>query len=197
MHETILLTGFGPFGTHERNSSGEGAKLLDEEVLEAEGFRLVSATLPVQFEAAVALLEELLAEHRPSAIIASGIHGDAQGPYQLEILAKNELHYEIPDIQGNLIRNAEVEAGGPPQVVSTLPVAKIQLSLEAAGLATELSEDAGRYLCNAVFYWLARQEAPAGFLHVPPSSTPADVARALKIAAVVTAGRLVSERVEV
>lgn len=197
MLETILLTGFGPFGDHARNSSGEGAELLHEEVLEVEGFRLVSATLPVQLEQATAQLEELIAEHRPSAIVAAGIHADAQGPYQLELLAKNELHYEIPDIAGNMIRNAEVETAGPPQVVSTLPVAKIQLRLEAAGFATELSEDAGRYLCNAVFYWLARQETPAGFLHVPPTSTPEDVARALRITANVTARRLVEERVEV
>jgi len=197
MLETILLTGFGPFGEHARNSSGEGAELLHDEVLEAEGFRLVAATLPVQLEKAQAQLEELMAEHRPSAILAAGIHSEPEGSYQLELLAKNELHYEIPDIEGNLVRNAEVESGGPPQVVSTLPVAKIQLSLEAAGFATELSEDAGRYLCNAVFYWLARQEAPAGFLHVPPTSSPEDVARALRVAARVTAGRLAEERVEV
>lgn len=197
MHETILLTGFGPFGDHTRNASGEGASLLNEELLEAEGFRLVSATLPVQLEEAVAQLEELLAEHRPSAVLAAGIHADPEGPYRVELLAKNELHYEIPDTAGQLVRDAEVEAGGPPQVVSTLPVAKLQLSLEAAGFATELSEDAGRYLCNAVFYWLARQEAPAGFLHVPPTSSPEDVARALRISAKVTAGRLVEERVEV
>ena len=197
MLETILLTGFGPFGEHTRNPSGEGAELLHDEVLEAEGFRLVTAALPVQLEQAQAQLEELIAEHQPCAVVAAGIHADAHGPYRLELLAKNELHYEIPDIEGNFVRDAEVETAGPPQVVSTLPVAKLQLSLEAAGFATELSEDAGRSLGNAVFYWLARQEAPAGFIHVPPTSSPEEVARALRVAAKVTAGRLAEERVEV
>ncbi|MBL4847687.1 MAG: pyroglutamyl-peptidase I [Planctomycetes bacterium] len=198
MNETILLTGFGPFGSHERNPSGEGADLLADQVLDAEGFRLVTATLPVQLEAATALLQELISEHAPSAIIASGIHKDPAGCYQVELLAKNELQYdEVPDIDGNLIQDAQVEAEGPPQVVSTLPLAKIKIALESAGFQTELSEDAGRHVCNAVFYWLARQEVPAGFLHVPPTSAPQEVARALRVAAIVTAGRLVERRVEV
>jgi pyroglutamyl-peptidase len=197
MNETILLTGFGPFGDHDRNPSGEGADLLSDQVLEAEGFRLVTATLPVHLESATSILQDLISEHAPSAIIASGIHSDPEGCYQLELLAKNELQYDIPDNEGDLIQDAQVEPGGPPQVVSTLPLAKIKLALEAAGHVTELSEDAGRYLCNAVFYWLARREAPAGFLHVPPTSAPEEVARALRIAALVTAGRLVAQRVEV
>ena len=88
-----------------------------------------------------------------------------------------------------------VEHLGSPQIVSTLPLARIKLGLEAEGFEVELSEDAGRSLCNAVFYLIARREVPAGFLFVPPGASSEDVARALACAAEVTAARLVAQRV--
>lgn len=188
MHETILLTGFQPFGEFTHNPSGDAARLLDGRELEAEGFRLVSASLPVEFGPAETRLAELIEEHTPCAIIASGIHRDGLGPYRLELMAKNELHSELTDAR-------PVLAEGSPQVVNTLPLARIKLALERAGFETELSEDAGRHLCNAVFYLIAQREVPAGFLHVPPSASSEDVARALLSAAEVTAARLVEQRV--
>lgn len=193
MLETILVTGFGPFGQHARNVSSEAIARLDG--TELEGFVLRCATLPVQFERAVAALEELIEAERPAAVISFGISEDPF--FRLELCAKNERHYTLPDADGQLVQDGVVEDGAPAMVFSTLPVAAIKQALDEAGLRAELSEDAGRYLCNAIFYWNARHVASAGFIHVPPALDRIDeVVAAAKLAAQVTARRLIAQRVE-
>ena len=64
-------------------------------------------------------------------------------------------------------------AGGPAAYLSTLPVAAMVASLERAGIPSEVSNSAGTYVCNHVFYRvmhdLARRgrDLPAGFVHLP------------------------------
>lgn len=192
MLETILLTGFGPFGGHARNVSEEAVRRLDG--VEVEGFALRALCLPVQFERAVAALEEAIEAERPLAVISLGIHDDAG--YRVELSAKNERHYALPDVDGHLVQDAPVEQGAPAMVFSSLPVAAIKQAFEQAGLPVELSEDAGRYLCNAVCYWAARRVTPAGFVHVPAAARLEEVVLAARLAAEVTARRLIAQRVE-
>lgn len=202
MLETILLTGFGPFGEHGRNISEEAVRRLDG--LELEGFALRALSLPVQFERAVAALEEVLEAERPVAALCFGVHGEPG--FRVEVSARNERHYATkladgslelrPDVDGQVVQDASVEDGAPAMVFSTLPVAGIKQALDDAGLAAELSEDAGRYLCNAIFYWVARRVTPAGFVHVPAAVDQLDqVVEAARLAALVTARRLVAQRV--
>ena len=47
MREQILITGFGPFGDHLRNVSGEAAEAVDGQDLQAEGFALQLGTCNV------------------------------------------------------------------------------------------------------------------------------------------------------
>ena len=194
MMEKVLLTGFGPFGPHAQNASGDAVRRLDGAAY--EGFQVRGLVLPVQFERAVALLEEAIESEQPAAVICCGIHSDspAEG-FRLEVAAKNERHYGLPDVDGHLVHDACVVEGGPAMVFSSLPVGEIKRGIEAAGLPAQLSEDAGRFLCNAIFYWVASRVQPAGFLHVPTGPLP-DVARAIEIAVEVTARRLSAQRVE-
>lgn len=203
MFETILLTGFGPFGEHSRNISEEAVRRLDG--VEVEGFTLKAVTLPVQFERAVAALEEVLEAERPAAIVSFGVHDEAG--FRIELCAKNERHYAKklacgrvvlrPDVDGKIVQDAVVEDGAPAMLFSTLPVAAIKQEFDEAGLPAELSDDAGRYLCNAIFYWVTRRVSQAGFVHVPAAvDRLEDVVRAARLAAEVTARRLVTQRVE-
>jgi pyroglutamyl-peptidase len=196
MIERILITGFEPFGEHTTNVSGDALGGLDGASLSADGFEASTRVLPVQFERARDLLVEALEAHQPAAVIACGIHGEPGGPFRLEVMAKNERHYPLPDADGALVLDETVVPEGPPQVFSTLPMAPIKLALEASGLQVELSDDAGRYLSNAVFYWLVQQVPVAGFLRVPPDATSQDVQRAAILAAEATATRLVAQRVD-
>lgn len=181
MLETILVTGFGPYGDHARNVSEEAVRRLDG--TELEGFVLRAVALPAQFEPAVAALEEAIEAERPAAVLSFGTSEEPL--FRVELCAKNER------------QDRSIEDGAPAMVFSTLPVAAIKQALDGAGLPVELSEDAGRSLCNAVFYWTVRHVAAAGLVHVPPAPERLDdVAKAVRLAAEVTARRLMAQRVE-
>ena len=142
----ILLTGFEPWAEFKTNPSGEVARALGGQVL------------PVDYRRADALLRRLL-ERRPSAIVLTGLAA-TRTSIQLETRAYNEKH------TGRVI-----EPRGPSFRKSTLPLAPLLRRLRRAGLPADLSHDAGRFLCNHVFY-RARGllgDVPCGFVHLPPA----------------------------
>lgn len=50
-NETVLVTGFGPFGVHAVNASSESVKLLPTLDLERElGIRLITKEIPVIYD---------------------------------------------------------------------------------------------------------------------------------------------------
>lgn len=57
---------------------------------------------------------------------------------------------------------------GPQRLASRLDVDALVAAVRQAGLPAESSEDAGRFVCNAVFRAaLTGFDGPAGFVHVP------------------------------
>jgi pyroglutamyl-peptidase len=75
-------------------------------------------------------------------------------------------------------------------------VTAIAAALHSAGLPAEVSNSAGSFVCNHVFYSLmhlaAGQPWRAGFLHVPRAALPLDdVVRAIGIA-IATAAAAIS-----
>jgi len=191
--EKLLLTGFGPFGSHSTNVSGDAAREL--EGLEVDGFQVVTRVLPVQFEEAVAELEAALAEEQPAAVLATGIHAGDDG-FRVELSARNLRDYELPDAAGQTVRGAPVAAGAPPMGYGRLPVAALKAALEEAGFEASLSEDAGAYLCNAIFFWLCQQDVPAGFVHLPAATEPGEASRGLQAVLGAVGARLAAQRVE-
>ena len=62
--------------------------------------------------------------------------------------------------------------GGPAAYFSTLPVKAALAALLASGIPAEVSQTAGTYVCNHVFYGLMhtlrhRPGTRGGFVHVP------------------------------
>ena len=142
----ILLTGFEPWAQFKRNPSGEAAKALGGEVL------------PVHYGRADAALRRLLAR-TTSAVVLTGLAA-TRTSIQLETRAYNE------NDDGRVIQRR-----GPSYRKSTLPLAPLLRRLRHAGLPAELSHDAGRFLCNHVFYVARglRPDIPCGFVHLPPT----------------------------
>ncbi|MGO4781780.1 pyroglutamyl-peptidase I, partial [Lysobacter sp. 2RAB21] len=73
-----------------------------------------------------------------------------------------------------------VIAGGPAAYFATLPVKAMLAALGEAGIPAEISQTAGTYVCNQVFYGLmhalsARGDAGVrgGFIHIPYSPAQA------------------------
>jgi pyroglutamyl-peptidase len=168
---TVLLTGFAPFGGDAVNPSLEAVALLDGR--RVRGHRIETRALPVEFGASLRALRRALRETRPAAVVCVGLAG-GRAQLSLERVAINVDDARIPDNAGAQPVDAPVVAGGPAAYFSTLPLKRTLLALRRAGIPAQVSQTAGTYVCNHVFYGLmhALRRQPrvrAGFIHVPYS----------------------------
>lgn len=158
----LLLTAFEPFGGLEVNPSWEAIRPLDGEVW---GRTIVRAVrLPVSWTRGPAALLDAIETFRPDAVVMFGVATERRA-ISLERFAANRCATKRADNDG-ATREGPIEPG-PERRESTLPLEGIRAALD--GFPVELSDDAGGYLCNRVF-WEARARfaGPAGFVHVPP-----------------------------
>ncbi len=167
----ILLTGFQPFGGELQNPSAEAVSLVPDTIAGAE---VVKAVLPVSYAAAETMLISLLDTIRPALALCTGQAGGRPVP-MFEMLAVNIDESESPDNDGAVRCGTSVTDGGVQAYFSNLPVRAMTEGAHAAGLPCAVSWDAGRFVCNHVFYrlmeWIESggNVAAGGFLHLPYS----------------------------
>ena len=166
----LLLTGFEPFDGDSVNPSGEVAKQLDGRVI---GDCVVKGLiLPVQHEAARAMVAPLLEAPGLAAVVHLGLAG-GRARIALERVAVNVMDYSRPDAHGQVLRDVACVADGPAAYLATLPIRDMLAALGAEGIPAYVSNTAGTYLCNDVSYTTlhtlaeANRALPAGFIHLP------------------------------
>jgi len=172
MTPTVLLTGFEPFGGESVNPSWEIARALDGWI--CEGLAVRAVRLPCTFGDALRTLDEAIAAHRPSLVVGLGQAG-GRAEISLERVAINVDDARIPDNQGRQPIDAAVVPGGPAAYFTSLPIKAMTREVRAAGIAAAVSNTAGTFVCNHVFYALMHQLATVptlalvrgGFIHVP------------------------------
>ncbi|MGX5794799.1 pyroglutamyl-peptidase I [Pseudomonas sp. E2-15] len=169
--QTVLLTGFEPFDQDLINPSWEAARQLDGVQL-GEDVQIVSRRLPCAFATAGDCLTQLIAELRPVMVIATGL-GPGRGDISIERVAINVNDARIPDNLGEQPIDTAVIVGGPAAYFTTLPIKAMVKAVREAGIAASVSQTAGTFVCNQVFYLLQHALAGtairSGFIHVPPS----------------------------
>ena len=167
-----MLTGFEPFGCDTVNPSWLAAHALHgRRIL---GRKVVAARLPTVFGDSLRILNDLLLQNQPELVICVGQAG-GRSAISLERIAINVNDARIPDNTGAQPIDTPVVVSGPAAYFSTLPVKTMVQTLQAAGIAAEVSQTAGTFVCNHVFYGLmhelARQRrlknTRGGFIHVP------------------------------
>jgi pyroglutamyl-peptidase len=170
----ILLTGFEPFGGDTTNPSWTAAAAASA-ILKAEGHAVAAVVLPCEFGQSITVLEDALQLHDPELVICVGQAG-GRPRISLERIAINCDDARIPDNAGNRPVDEEVVPGGPAAYFSSLPVKAALEALRTAGIPAEVSQSAGTYVCNHIFYALmhslgTRSGGPTatrgGFIHVP------------------------------
>jgi pyroglutamyl-peptidase len=169
---SILLTGFEPFAGDVRNPSGMVAAALDG--VETGGGRVSAEVLPCVFGGAPGVLLRAIARVRPDVVVCLGLAGGRTG-LTVERVAINVDDARIPDNAGRQPVDRPVAAGGPVGYWSTLPIKAIVEDLREAGFPAAVSQTAGTFVCNHVFYALMHAAAAgvaptvrrAGFVHLP------------------------------
>jgi len=202
-----LVTGFEPFGEDPINPSLDALPLLPRRLGDIE---IATWILPTVFGRALDALDNALMATRPDLVLSVGLAG-GRAALSLERVAINLDDARIPDNDGGQPIDRVIVPGGPPAYFATLPVKAAVLALRREGLPAFVSNTAGTFVCNHVFYGLMHRAATAhprfrgGFLHVPyqpaqaarhadfgsgaPSMTLADIVRGVVIVLAVAATR--------
>jgi len=168
---TILLAGFAPFDGQPTNPSWEAVRALRGKRI--AGHRIVARCLPVAFDASLKQLRAAIRETSPALVVCVGLAGGRER-ISLERVAINVDDARIPDNDGHQPIDEAVVAEGPAAYFSTLPIKSMLAGLREAGFPVEVSQTAGTYVCNHVFYGLMhalryRRKIRAGFIHIPYS----------------------------
>ncbi|MEN9637238.1 MAG: pyroglutamyl-peptidase [Verrucomicrobiota bacterium] len=165
----ILITGFEPFAGARVNPSEEIARALDGRVV--AGHQVIGAVLPCVFGGSIAELKRWLKIVRPELVICVGQAGGRK-EITPERVAINVDDARIADNSGAQPIDTPVARGGPAAYWSTLPIKAIVAALHREGLPAAISQTAGTFVCNHLFYGLMRALARrpgvrGGFIHVP------------------------------
>lgn len=165
----ILLTGFEPFGGESVNPSWLVAQTLDGD--EIAGARVAAVQLPCVFGRALPALDEALQRMRPDLVLCLGQAG-GRCDFSLERVAINVDDARIADNAGAQPIDEPVVPGGPAGLFGTLPIKAMVAALQAQGLPASVSQSAGTFVCNHVFYGLmhrlqAHPGVRGGFMHLP------------------------------
>ena len=190
---TVLVTGFDPFGGSKTNPSWHAVHQLDGQVI--AGRRVVGAEIPTVFGKSLDRLAELMEEHHPELVVCTG-QAAGRAAISLERIAINVCDARIPDNAGAKPIDIPVVPDGPAGYFTKLPIKAMLQALLDEAVNAEVSQTAGTFVCNQVFYGLMHllnqprwHHVRGGLIHVPwlpeqgqPSMRLEEIVRGLHIA---------------
>jgi pyroglutamyl-peptidase len=173
----ILITGFEPFGGDSVNPSWLVAQQLAQ--MPFVGAQVQAVQLPCVFGLSAQVLVQALGQQRPNLVLALGLAQGRAG-ISIERVAINVDDARMADNAGHQPIDTPVVPGGPAAYFSTLPIKRLAQGLQQAGHPAHISQTAGTFVCNHVFYamqhHLRGQHVMSGFVHLP--ALPEQAARA-------------------
>jgi pyroglutamyl-peptidase len=169
---TVLVTGFEPFGGETVNPSWMAAQALHGRTV--AGHRLIGAQLPCVFGQSLGVLRDLLQRHQPALVFCTG-QAAGRAALSLERVAINVDDARIPDNHQAQPVDTPVVPGGPAAYFTSLPIKAMLAGLLGESINAEVSQTAGTFVCNHVFYGLMHELATrpglrhtrGGFIHLP------------------------------
>lgn len=171
----ILVTGFEPFDGLAGNASSDVAHHLDgmqfkvgEEVYRVEGI-----VLPVDHEEAGRGVSDALKYRNPAAVLMFGISDHAK-----ELCLESKACNACPADSGGCRCKGCGHSCAPHagSYYSNAPLRKLIKGLAKEKVPAQVSDNAGRFVCNASYYHALKtahdleSEALVAFIHIPPAS---------------------------
>ncbi|WP_046179597.1 pyroglutamyl-peptidase I [Domibacillus tundrae] len=166
----ILLTGFEAFGGDATNPSLEAVTKLNGK--KAGDFTIVARQLPTVFDESIASLQEYVEELNPTLVICVGQAG-GRPDITVERVAINVNDARIADNKEQQPIDTQIIEGGPAGYWSTLPIKAIVKTMRDNGIPASVSQTAGTFVCNHIFYGLMHilenegKQVRGGFIHIP------------------------------
>ncbi|MFF8653088.1 pyroglutamyl-peptidase I [Streptomyces huasconensis] len=193
----VLVTGFEPFAQDTYNPSWAAAQLLQDDP--PDGMEVTAVQLPCVFGESLKVPREAVLETDPLLVVSLGL--SPRDGISVERVAINVNDCPIPDNAGHQPVDEPVVADGPVAYFSTLPLKRCVAEVQKqTALRSEVSQTAGTFVCNHVFYGLMHllatedKQRRGGFVHIPhtpempaaanqsvPSLPVEDTARGLRV----------------
>ena len=169
----VLVTGFEPFDGHVLNVSWEVARALDGRLIAtdraARSFQVIAARVPCRFGRCIDEINRLIDALAPDLVMALG-QAEGRADITIERVALNVRDARIADNDGRQPIDEPVNPTGPYAYPSRLPVRAMLRSLQADGHPVSLSNSAGTFVCNDLFYGLMHRlshgPAPVSYTHL-------------------------------
>jgi len=164
----VLVTGFGPFPGVPYNASASMVSALAQSA-RMPGVELFAEIIPVMWPDARKAARETIARVNPHAVLHFGVSKRVNG-FEIETRAYNASGPK-EDHAGFVRPGSPLERSGMPVLFATMPPHNLLRALRRSRFPAQLSRSAGRYLCNALFYWSLTDAGPGGplvsFIHLP------------------------------
>ena len=166
---TILVTGFEPFGGELINPSWEAVRRLNSHTDDAV---IEPLLVPTTYADSIGTVTAAVDRLHPAVVVMVGQAG-GRAELSIERVAVNCDDAQAPDNAGVLREDSPIVPQGPGAYLATLPVKQIVTRLRGAGFPAAVSNTAGLFVCNHLFYGVLNHiathnlETQAGFVHVP------------------------------
>ena len=159
----VLVTAFEPFGGSDANITQELISLLPAKVGNRE---IVTTCLPVSFQRAPIALRQAIAKHQPDFILLLG-QCPAGENIRLERFAINMMDSTKADNDGYIPNEETIYPHQPLALQTPLPIKELERFCTDHVQSVQVSNSAGLYLCNRVYYEALHMQQNALFVHIP------------------------------
>ena len=163
----VLITGFEPFGSRNINMSWEVVRCLKGRP-ETDILRL-----PVRYDGASGEVVSRIAGGNYDLVVMVGETSATPDSLRLERVALNLMDATMADNAGIVADETPVCPGGSPAYFSRFPCKSIVRRLKAEGKKVKVSNTAGTFVCNCLYYNVMKYIEDKGlntvalFVHVP------------------------------
>ena len=161
----VLVTAFEPFGGAETNITQSVLSLLPNSIAD---WAIEKVCLPVSFKRAPIVLREAIATYSPDLVIMLG-QCPAGENIRLERFAINMMDSTKADNDGYIPNEETIYNLQPLALQTPLSVKALAISCAETELPVVVSNSAGLYVCNRVYYEALYLHQRAIFVHVPKS----------------------------
>ena len=159
----LLLTAFEPFGGAETNITQSVLSLLPDSLAD---WAIEKVCLPVSFKRAPIVLREAIATYSPDLVIMLG-QCPAGENIRLERFAVNVMDGSKEDNDGYIPNEETIYANQPLALQTPLPIRELERFCADNVQPVQVSNSAGLYVCNRVYYEALHLRQRAIFVHVP------------------------------
>lgn len=165
----VLVSGFEAFANQRINPTQKIVEALPHTI---DGHRIKAIVVPTVQYKCIEVLEKEIETFKPDVVLMLGQAGGI-AEFHIERVALNIDDFRIADNEANQPIDTPIYHDGPSAFFSTLPIKKITKNLNEAGYHAIISNSAGTYVCNHLFYGCGylihktNRNIRFGFIHVP------------------------------